>query len=89
MLAAPTTSRWPLKPQDAQRKVLPLGLGTRDNLPDPTASAANPYVPTNGPAVGDLFDLFDFSSAGGTTAGPSGERPRRGFPGMRRPEGWP
>jgi len=21
---------------------------------------ANPYVPTNGPAVGDLFDLFDF-----------------------------
>src|SRR5690349_14074404 len=28
MLAAPTRSRWPLNPQDAQRKTLPLGLGT-------------------------------------------------------------
>jgi phospholipase C len=33
-----------------------------DNLPNPKASAANPYVPTNGPAVGDLFDLFNFGS---------------------------
>ena len=37
-----------------------------DNLPNPTASAANPYVPTNGPAVGDLFDLFNFGKGGGT-----------------------
>src|SRR2546421_219141 len=28
MLAAPTTSRWPLNPQNEQRKVRPLGLGT-------------------------------------------------------------
>jgi acid phosphatase len=32
-----------------------------DNLPNPVANPSNPYVPTNGPAVGDLFDLFDFS----------------------------
>jgi len=36
-----------------------------DNLPNPKASEANPYVPTNGPAVGDLFDLFNFGSGGG------------------------
>ncbi len=37
-----------------------------DNLPNPKASAANPYVPTNGPAVGDLFDLFNFGNSGGS-----------------------
>ncbi len=35
---------------------------SRDNLPNPAQSAAgNPYVPDNMPAIGDLFDLFDFS----------------------------
>jgi phospholipase C len=33
---------------------------SRDNLPNPTAAAGNPYVPTNTPAIGDLFDLFSF-----------------------------
>jgi phospholipase C len=33
---------------------------SRDNLPNPI-TALNPYVPVNGPAIGDLFDLFDFS----------------------------
>jgi phospholipase C len=33
---------------------------SRDNLPNPTASADNAYVPANMPAIGDLFDLFDF-----------------------------
>ena len=33
MLAAPTRSRWPLKPQDAQQKTLPLGLGTLRRQP--------------------------------------------------------
>jgi phospholipase C len=41
------------------------GLGTithrsRDNFPNPTVTADNPYVPQNSPALGDLFDLFDF-----------------------------
>jgi phospholipase C len=33
---------------------------SRDNLPNPKAETDNPYVPTNTPAIGDLFDLFDF-----------------------------
>jgi phospholipase C len=32
----------------------------RDNLPNPVATNANPYVPTNSPAIGDLTDMFDF-----------------------------
>jgi len=31
-----------------------------DNLPNPHATGANPYVPTNGPAIGDLMNLFNF-----------------------------
>jgi phospholipase C len=33
---------------------------SRDNLPNPKTEWDNPYVPTNTPALGDLFDLFDF-----------------------------
>jgi phospholipase C len=33
---------------------------SRDNLPNPKTEWHNPYVPTNSPALGDLFDLFDF-----------------------------
>jgi phospholipase C len=34
---------------------------SRDNLPNPTTAAASgPYVPTNSPAISDLFDLFQF-----------------------------
>jgi phospholipase C len=32
---------------------------SRDNLPNPLV-AANAYVPVNSPALGDLFDLFNF-----------------------------
>jgi phospholipase C len=39
----------------------PLTGRSRDNLPNPKAAASNPYVPTNRPAIGDLFDAFDFS----------------------------
>jgi phospholipase C len=38
----------------------PLSARSRDNLPDPLARRDNPYVPTNSPAIGDLFDLFRF-----------------------------
>jgi phospholipase C len=31
---------------------------SRDNLPNPVQSGSNPYVPTNGPAIGDLMSLF-------------------------------
>jgi phospholipase C len=38
----------------------PITDRSRDNLPNPKAKEENPYVPTNSPAIGDLFDLFDF-----------------------------
>jgi phospholipase C len=38
----------------------PLTARSRDNFPNPRADEDNPYVPTNSPAIGDLFDLFDF-----------------------------
>lgn len=39
----------------------PLSSRSFDNLPNPVASASNAYVPTNGPAIGDLMQFFDFS----------------------------
>jgi len=33
---------------------------SRDNLPNPRMEGGNPYVPANTPAIGDLFDMFDF-----------------------------
>jgi len=36
---------------------------SRDNLPNPTYANGNKYVPTNSPALSDLFDAFDFSKA--------------------------
>jgi phospholipase C len=39
----------------------PITKRSRDNLPNPTYDASvSKYVPTNSPAIGDLFDLFDF-----------------------------
>jgi phospholipase C len=38
----------------------PLTVRSRDNLPNPRSDEDNPYVPKNSPAIGDLFDLFDF-----------------------------
>ncbi len=34
---------------------------SRDNFPNPITTPDNPYVPVNGPALGDLFSLFSFS----------------------------
>jgi phospholipase C len=41
-----------------------LSTRSRDNLPNPRVDADNPYVPQNMPAIGDLFDLFDFQQHG-------------------------
>jgi phospholipase C len=38
----------------------PLSRRSRDNLPNPRSDRDDPYVPRNSPAIGDLFDLFDF-----------------------------
>jgi phospholipase C len=40
----------------------PLTDRSRDNLLNPVSSATNPYVPLKMPAIGDLFDMFDFGS---------------------------
>ena len=37
-----------------------LSRDSRDNLPNPVMSAADPYVPANRPAIGDLMELFRF-----------------------------
>jgi acid phosphatase len=37
---------------------------SRDNLPNPVADRDNPYVPENGPAIGDLMNLFTFDHDG-------------------------
>src|SRR5262249_32119777 len=39
----------------------PLSARSRDNLPNPVADDANPYVPRNMPAIGDLMEMFHFS----------------------------
>jgi phospholipase C len=42
----------------------PLTHRNRDNFPNPRMDDDNPYVPTNSPAIGDLFDLFHFDHDG-------------------------
>jgi phospholipase C len=42
----------------------PVTHRSRDNFPNPVTSRQNPYVPLNTPAIGDLFDLFDFGQQG-------------------------
>ena len=48
-----------LKFIEANWNVPPITERSRDNLPNPT-TGADPYKPTNGPAIGDLTDLFNF-----------------------------
>ncbi len=38
----------------------PLTKRSRDNFPNPQVRKDNPYVPVNSPAIGDLFDMFQF-----------------------------
>ena|GEM_PF-3969987 len=38
-----------------------LSARSLGNLPNPHANGADPYVPTNGPAIGDLMHLFNFN----------------------------
>ena len=44
----------------ADWRLRPLTTRSRDNLPNPVMAPGNPYVPLNMPAVGDLFEMFDF-----------------------------
>jgi phospholipase C len=49
-----------LKFIEANWKLSTISGRSRDNLPNPVATASNPYVPTNTPAIGDLMDMFHF-----------------------------
>jgi phospholipase C len=40
-----------------------ISYRSRDNFPNPITKAGNPYVPLNGPALDDLFDVFNFSGS--------------------------
>jgi phospholipase C len=42
-------------------KLNPLTRRSRDNFPNPRVREDNPYVPVNSPAIGDLFDMFQFN----------------------------
>ncbi|HXW72085.1 MAG TPA: alkaline phosphatase family protein [Methylocella sp.] len=42
-----------------------ISARSRDNLPNPVSAAGNPYVPTNSPAVDDLFGVFEFGLPAG------------------------
>jgi acid phosphatase len=44
----------------------PLSGRSRDNLPNPVHGGADPYVPANRPAIGDLMNMFDFGAAAKT-----------------------
>jgi phospholipase C len=41
-------------------RLKPITARSRDNLPNPVAHEHDPYVPRNSPAIGDLFEMFDF-----------------------------
>ena len=45
---------------EANWGLAPLTSRSRDNLPNPTSSARDPYVPTNRPAITDLMSSFHF-----------------------------
>ena len=49
-----------LKFIEANWRLPKVSQRSRDNLPNPAADYRNPYVPANGPAIGDLMNLFDF-----------------------------
>ncbi len=51
-----------LKFIEANWGLAPVTTRSRDNFPNPITSSTNPYVPLNSPAIGDLMDLFNFSS---------------------------
>lgn len=50
---------------EANWQLPPINANSRDNLPNPIASRANPWVPTNGPALSDLMTMFKFGKGKG------------------------
>jgi phospholipase C len=53
-----------LKFIEANWRLPAISSRSRDNLPNPVADRDNPYRPKNGPAIGDLMNLFSFGHDG-------------------------
>jgi len=54
-------------------KLNPLTKRSRDNFPNPRVREDNPYVPVNSPAIGDLFDMFQFNQDKDNNRGKDGD----------------
>ena len=63
MNSAPTAALVLPKFIERNWSLRPLTNRSRDNLPDRKMAKNNLYVPTNSPALDDLFDAFDFDHA--------------------------
>jgi phospholipase C len=50
----------------------PITKRSRDNFPNPKVNGSNPYVPTNSPALSDLFEMFNFNTSTDAAPAPSG-----------------
>jgi phospholipase C len=50
-----------LKFIEANWKLSPVTSRSRDNFPNPIVKKTNLYVPLNSPAIGDMFDIFNFA----------------------------
>ncbi|MBU7441216.1 alkaline phosphatase family protein [Paraburkholderia fungorum] len=64
---------------DRNWSLSPITSRSRDNLPNPVQLPGNPYVPTNSPAIGDLFDSFHFNGNRGDNHDGNGEGNSGGF----------
>jgi phospholipase C len=47
----------------------PVTFRSRDNFPNPITEGNNVYVPVNGPAISDLFELFEFPTGAAVSGG--------------------
>jgi len=47
----------------------PVTFRSRDNFPNPITEGNNVYVPVNGPAISDLFELFEFPTSAAVSGG--------------------
>jgi acid phosphatase len=63
-----------LKFIEANWKLPPMSPRSRDNLPNPVVAAHDPYKPVNGPAIGNLMNLFDFDHADRSEKGERSDR---------------
>ena len=63
---SPTTiqTTFPSSSSSRQTGADPVTKRSRDNIPIQLLRPDNPYVPTNSPAIDDLFDLFNFNQNG-------------------------